>query len=335
MILNRPGRGYPLSEFGISIPSSPNKAKRLLQVIREHEVLGPLEDKWLLGDDGVELTKEDILRTHSPEYVEKLFSDRVDEVIIQVFELIDANGNYHRYDPAKAKRPLSELFDRSLYGLAGTYQACRVAADTGFCFYLSGGGHHAHSDFGHGFCVLNDILIALHKMQAEKLANNIWIIDVDVHKGDGVAAITKDDPSIVTLSAHMARGWPLDIPEFDDEGNQHPSYTPSDIDIPIESGEEPLYNEKLKEALDKLSTYPQPDLAFVQLGADPYEKDGLPSTALMKLTLEQMNRRNEIIYRFIEERKIPAVYIMSGGYGEHAWEPYPDFVIRALLDRLV
>ena len=304
-----------------------------MQVIREHEILGPLEEKWLIGDDGVEVTKEDILRTHSPEYVEKLFSDKVDEVMIQVFELIDSNGNYHRYDPSKAKRPLSQLFDRSLQGLAGTYQACRVAASTGFCFYLSGGGHHAHRDFGHGFCVINDIMIALHKMQAEKLARDIWIIDVDVHKGDGVAAIAKDDPSIITLSVHMARGWPLDIPEFGADGKRHPSYTPSNIDVPIESGEERFYNERLKAALDELSGYPLPDLAFIQLGADPYEKDGLPSTALMKLTLDQMNERNAMIYRFIEDRKIPAVYIMSGGYGEHSWEPYPDFLIRALLDR--
>jgi acetoin utilization deacetylase AcuC-like enzyme len=334
MILNRPGRGSPLSDFGISIPSSPDRGKRILQVLREHEILGPLEEKWLLGDDGVQITKEDVLRTHSPEYVEKLFSDKVEEVMIQVYELIDSDGNYHRYDPSKAAKPLSGMFDRSLRGLAGTYQVCRVAASTGFCFNLSGGGHHAHRDFGHGFCVLNDIMIALHKMQAEKLATNIWIIDVDVHKGDGVASITQDDSTITTLSVHMARGWPLDIPEFDAAGNRHPSYTPSDIDVPIESGEEPLYNRKLKEALDELSKYPLPDLAFVQLGADPYEKDGLPSTALMKLTLEQMNERNALIYRFIEDRSIPAAYIMSGGYGEHAWEPYPDFLIRALLDRL-
>jgi acetoin utilization deacetylase AcuC-like enzyme len=281
MILYRPRRGYPVSEFGIDIPSSPNKAAKLLEVVRNHDVLGPLEKKWLIGDDNVEITKEDILRTHSPEYVEKLFSDQVEEVLIQVFELIDSEGNYHRYDPSKAKRPLSQLFDRSLWGLAGTYQACRTGISSGFCFYLSGGGHHAHRDFGHGFCVLNDILIAIHKMQAEKLAGRVWIIDV-----------------------------------------------------PVESGEEHLYNKKLTEALERLSGYPRPDFAFIQLGVDCYEKDGLPSTDPLNLTLEQLNERNALIYQFIEERKIPATYIMSGGYGPHAWEPYPDFVIRALLDRL-
>ena len=94
------------------------------------------------------------------------------------------------------------------------------------------------------------------------------------------------------------------------------------------------FRKKERKALEELSGYPKPDLAYVQLGADPYENDGLASTDLLKLTLEQMNERNRIIYRFLEERKIPATYIMSGGYGERAWEPYPDFLIRALLDRL-
>jgi len=334
MILKRPGNGFPLSDFGITIPQAPDKAARVLEALKAHQILGPLEDRWLLQNDGVGITKEDILRTHSPEYVERLFSDRVDEVIIEVFELIDKDGNYHRYDPSKAKRPLSEMFDRSMRQLSGMYQACKVGVSQGFCFYLSGGGHHAHRDFGHGFCVVNDILIALHKMQAEDLARNIWIIDVDVHKGDGVAAITKDDPSIVTLSVHMARGWPLDIPEYNEAGKRHPSYIPSDIDVPIESGEEALYNDKLRAALAKLEGYPRPDLAFVQLGADPYEKDELPSTALMKLTLDQINERNRVIYRFLEDRQIPSTYIMSGGYGRYSWEAYPDFLIQALLDRL-
>ncbi|MBN1686806.1 MAG: hypothetical protein JW852_09135, partial [Spirochaetales bacterium] len=69
MILYRPGNSVPLTDFGISIPSAPDKAERVLQALRQHEVLGPREDEWLIGDDGVEVTKEDILRVHSPEYV--------------------------------------------------------------------------------------------------------------------------------------------------------------------------------------------------------------------------------------------------------------------------
>jgi acetoin utilization deacetylase AcuC-like enzyme len=334
MILYRPGRRAPLGEFGIDIPSSPDKIGRVLNALKSHEVLGPLVDRWLIGADDSVVTREDLLRTHSPEYVGKLFSDQVEEVLIKVFELVDKDGNYNRYDPAKAKRPLSGMFDRSLRGLAGTYQACEVALETGFCFYLAGGGHHAHRDFGHGFCVINDILVALHKMQFEGRIKTAWIIDVDVHKGDGVAAITEGDDSIITLSSHMAHGWPLDLPEFREDGSRHPSYTPSDIDIPIDKSEGREYNPRLLDGLAKLEAFPRPDLALVQLGADPYEKDGLPSTDLLNLTLEQMNERNLIIYDFLKKRSIPGIYLMSGGYGEYSWEPYPDFLIHALRDHL-
>ena len=334
MILHRPGSDAPLKEYGIGIPTAPDRAARILEVLRAHETIGPKEEEWLIGDDGSEVTRIDILRTHSPEYVEKLLSDRLDEVLAKVFELIDENGNYHRYNPEKAKRPLSGLFDRSLQGLAGTYQACKVAVEKGFCFYFGGGGHHAHREFGHGFCVISDIMIALHKIQAEGRAKTIWIIDVDAHKGDGVAAITGDDPTIIALSVHMAHGWPLDLPEFREDGTRHPSYTPSDIDVPIESGEENHYNTRLAAALDELANYPRPDLALVELGADPYEKDELPSTDPLNLTLDQMNERNLLIYEFLKNRNISSAYLMSGGYGEHAWEPYPGFLIHALLDRL-
>ena len=334
MILLRPGTGAPLEEYGIEIPASPDRVARILEVLRAHETIGPREREWLIGEDGSEVTRQDILRTHSPEYVERLFSEKVDEIIVGVYELVDKNGNYHRYNPENATRPLSGLFDRSFSRLAGTYQACKVAVDTGFCFCFGGGGHHAHREFGHGFCILNDIMVALHKMQTEGRAGTIWVIDVDAHKGDGVAAIARDDEAIVTLSVHMAHGWPLDLPEFREDGSRHPSYTPSDIDVPIESGEEGVYNQRLAAALDALARYPKPDLALIEMGADPYEKDELPSTDPLNLTLEQMNERNLLIYEFLKSRSIPSAYLMSGGYGKHAWEPYPHFLVHALLDRL-
>ena len=334
MILQIPGRGVPLSEYGIEIPSSPDRVARILEILRGHEKIGPLESSWLIGDDGSTVTKTDLLRVHTADYVEALFSDRVEDILVQIFELIDENGNYHRYNPERATRPLSGMFDRSLRGLTGTYQCCKRAMEKGFCFYFGGGGHHGHASFGHGFCVLNDIMIGLRKMQAEDRIGTAWVIDVDAHKGDGVAAITQGDSSMVTLSAHMAHGWPLDLPEIRDDGTRHPSYTSSDIDVPVDQGEESEYVPRLRAALEKLAEYPRPDLALVELGADAYEKDGLESTQILKLTLEQMNARNRLIYEFLTDRNIPSAYLMSGGYGLHAWEPYPDFLIRALTDKL-
>ena len=85
--------------------------------------------------------------------------------------------------------------------------------------------------------LLNDIVIAIRKLQAENRIKTAWVIDIDAHKGDGTAALTADDPSIVTLSIHMGRGWPLDGPSHDAAGRINPSFIPSDIDIPVFAGE--------------------------------------------------------------------------------------------------
>lgn len=334
MILHRPGHRAPLSDYGIEIPAAPDRVNKILNAIKSDPELGPLESRWLLGDDGGALTREDLERVHSHAYIERLFSDEVEQVLIEVYELIDENGNYYRYNPENAKRPLKSMFDRSLKSHSGSYQCCRIALDAGFCFYLAGGGHHAHRDFGHGFCILNDIVIPLRRLQAEGRIKTAWIIDVDAHKGDGVAEVTQGDDSIITLSAHMAQGWPMDLPKTLKDGSPNPVFIPSDIDIPIEHGEEDEYCDRLEEGLRQLDRYPRPDLALVQLGADPYERDGLPSTSLLQLSLEQLGRRDRLIYEFLEERRIPGAYLMSGGYGDHSWEPYPPFLIPVLKERL-
>ena len=79
--------------------------------------------------------------------------------------------------------------------------------------------HHAQRAYGDGFCIVNDIVIAIRKLQAEGLVRTAWVIDIDAHKGDGTAAITLGDDSIITLSIHMAQGWPLDGKKYDE--NEH------------------------------------------------------------------------------------------------------------------
>jgi acetoin utilization deacetylase AcuC-like enzyme len=105
--------------------------------------------------------------------------------------------------------------------------------------------HHAQKEHGAGFCMVNDLVIALRRLQSEGRIRTAWVIDVDAHKGDGTAAITAEDDSIATLSIHMARGWPLDQPEYDAAGRFNPSFVPSTIDIPIEPGRS-LYNQQLR-----------------------------------------------------------------------------------------
>jgi acetoin utilization deacetylase AcuC-like enzyme len=248
--------------------------------------------------------------------------------------LIDEQGNYYLYDPDIATLPLTRLFDRTLTTVASTVQCCRTALDNNFCYAFRGGMHHAQCGYGAGFCPINDIVIAIRKLQAENSIRTAWVIDTDAHKGDGTAALTRGDDSITTLSIHMAHGWPLDGEKYDHSGNLNPSFTPSNIDIPMARGEDHLYVSRLQEGLNKLANRSLPDLAVVVSGADPYEKDKLPSTADLKLTLAQMKQRDLLVYGFLKERKIPGAYLMAGGYGERSWQVYAQFLEWALLDNL-
>ena len=267
-------------------------------------------------------------------YIQKLYSNALEQEIVKTFELIDSHGQFFRYNPQNATLPLTDLFGRILDRVAGTWQCCMVALREGFCFYFGGGMHHAQKHYGNGFCIVNDIVIAVRRLQAENRIKTAWIIDVDAHKGDGTAALTADDDSITTLSIHMARGWPLDGERYDKKGNLHLSFIPSDIDIPIAPGEDHRYVNALRQGLDRLDTFPTPDIAVVVSGADPYEKDTLPSTSGLKLSLEQLKTRDIMVYNFLKERGIPRAYLMAGGYGEHAWEVYAQFLEWALLDFL-
>ena len=320
-----------LDTFGILIPVHFSKAGTTLQTLRNHPLLGPREGEWLMPSREGGISQEDVLRAHTPEYVRRLFEQNTEAEIISTYELIAADGSYHRYDPERARGPLRGVLDRALARVSGTYQCCEHALDTGFCFYLGGGMHHAHPDQGKGFCLVNDIVISLRRLQAEGRIQRAWVIDVDAHKGDGTAAMTREDPSIVTLSVHMAEGWPLDEDKVLPDGSPNPSFVPSDLDIPIGSGQEAKYQRALLDGLRHLEKYPRPDLALVVQGADPFELDELQSTARIKLTLDQLLKRDQSIFTFLQERNIPQACLMAGGYGRETWRVYTQFLEWALL----
>ncbi len=334
MIIYDEHHRFSLYEFGIQIPVRNSRATRTFENLKTHPILGERFKDWFIAKESRRLDRSDLERAHDPEYVAKLFSDALEEEIVKTFELIDARGEHYRYTPQTAKLPLSKLFDRILDRVSGTWQCCKVALERGFCFYFGGGMHHAQFDFGNGFCILNDIVIAARKLQADGDARTVWVIDVDAHKGDGTAALTAGDDSIITLSAHMAQGWPLDGAPRDSDGNLNPSFIPSDIDIPVHTGQDHQYVDLLKEGLAELDRHPRADIAIVLAGADPYEKDELPSTSHLKLTLEQLFERDKLIYQFLKDRKIPGAYLMAGGYGDSSWQVYTQFLVWALSDRL-
>jgi acetoin utilization deacetylase AcuC-like enzyme len=297
--------------------------------------------------------RRDLERVHQGEFITGLYGEGLLPALLNAYELIDPQGRPHRYEPDRAIKPLTGLFETILDQAGGTYLACRLAlgqpgpaGTPGFCYYLGGGMHHARYDRGAGFCLVNDIMIAARKLQNEGLARLIWVVDVDAHKGCGTAELVsfsrargelglkpgKTGAEILTLSVHMAAGWPLDEETLQGALPGRAPLIPSDVEIPLAAGEEAAYVPELEQGLytlEAISHGQKPDLAIVVDGADPYEHDGLPSSALLKLTLDQCAARDWSIYTFLQARSIPSAWIMAGGYGERAWEP-AAFFLRSL-----
>jgi acetoin utilization deacetylase AcuC-like enzyme len=344
------------SDYGIMLPIAASRAKKIVEHLdpgvasASGKFPGPVLDirqtLAVLGKSSDVIKRADIERVHSAKYVNALFSDGLLGELLNAYELIGAGGKPNRYEPDKAVQPLSALFDKILAQCAGAYLACAAAlAGVGkggyrhFCYFLAGGNHHARYDTGAGFCLINEIIIAARKLQAEGDAHIVWIIDVDAHKGCGSAELVsfirggkgsvpfEKGCDIFTLSIHMARGWPLDAETLRNSAAGRAPLIPSDVEIPVEAGEEARYISRLEEGLRELERLSiKPDIAIVVDGADPYEHDGLLSSALLRLSLEQCVERDMLIYNFLSERKIPSAWIMAGGYGERAWEPPYHFL---------
>lgn len=333
MLLYDLSTNIPLSKFGIDIPTNPDKITKILEYLKSNKKLSYILEKNILSTIDCEFSKEDLERVHSKDYVARLFSTHVEEEVIRAFELQNTDGTFNRFNPNKAVLPLSKLFEIELKNGAGVFQCLSTAINDGFCYYFGGGRHHGKFDYGDGFCIINDIVVAIRKLQSNNLADTVWVIDVDAHKGDGTAILTQNDPSIITLSIHMANGWPLDRPEYENGIRNH-SHISSDIDIKIASGEEDIYNARLKEGLSKLSKYKKPQIALVLSGVDTYEFDELPSTYEIKMTIDQIFERDMMVYNFLKENGIPMAYLMAGGYGKMSWRPYSKFLEEIMLQKI-
>ncbi len=316
-----------LDKYGIEIPMQDDRATKCYQFLKERYPGN--EHKFAIKPNLLMPTKEDLLLAHDLQFVEKIISDEnIDKLIIEGFELINDDGTFHRYNPARSSKPLKNLATTLLLHTGACIQGAEVALQYGFAYVLGGGGHHAMTFAPRGFCLVNDIVITIRKMQQLKRIKTAWVVDVDAHKGDGTAQITHGDPSILTLSIHMEKGWPLIGEEIDEHGNLHPWLIPNDIDIPIAEGQENSYLSKLEEGLNKLKKISPtlPELVIVVHGSDPYEHDCLQSTQLMKLSLSQMFQRDMLLYNFFENLKISQLYLMAGGYGANVWEVHAQFL---------
>ncbi len=171
-----------------------------------------------------------------------------------------------------------ELVDRARRSVGGTLAATEHALDFGVAINLGGGTHHAGHDFARGYCLFNDVAVALAALRRVDLGRRALIVDCDVHQGDGTAQIFADDPRTFTLSLHGARNYPF-------------SRVPSDLDVDIASGTgDARYLRALREALDFALDRARPDFAFYLAGADPWEGDRLGRLKLSKAGLLRARR---------------------------------------------
>ena len=195
-----------------------------------------------------------------------------------------------------------QMVERSRRSAGATISACRAALEWGTAANLAGGTHHAYADHGEGFCVFNDAAVAARLMQAERLVRRVAIVDLDVHQGNGTAAILARDESVFTLSLHAERNYP-----FTKES--------SDLDVALPDGTgDAVYLDALREALDAMFARFAPELIIYLAGADPHEGDRL---GRLKLSMAGLAARDGTVLECARERDIPVALAMAGGYGKN------------------
>ena len=208
--------------------------------------------------------------------------------------------------------PWSErMVERARRSVGATIQAARTAllGGEGVAANLAGGTHHGFAHKGSGYCVFNDVAVAARLMQAEwhrqqRRLLRVLMVDLDVHQGNGTAAIFREDATVFTFSMHGARNFPF-------------RKEPGDLDVDLPDGcTDGPYLQALDEALDQVwqrhQAGQQPGLAFYLAGADPHEGDRLGRLGLTDAGLAERDRR---VLSALRERRIPVAVVMAGGYG--------------------
>ena len=227
---------------------------------------------------------EDVLRVHTEDYVTRL-----------------CNGSLTAKELRRLGLPWSEsLVRRSFYAVGGTLAAAQASLGEGYSSNLAGGTHHSFPDRGEGFCVLNDVAIAIRSMRARKLISRAAIVDCDVHQGNGTASIFSGDADTFTFSMHGANNYPL-----------FKAQSSLDVELPDGTSDDE-YLETLGHHLPTVFAH-NADIVFYLAGADPYAGDKLGRLAL---TIDGLCRRDARVLRECYEREVPVVTVMSGGYGK-------------------
>jgi acetoin utilization deacetylase AcuC-like enzyme len=229
-----------------------------------------------------EAAVEDVLLVHTEDYVTRLRAGAL--------------------TPRELRRlglPWSKaLVRRSFLATSGTMAAARAALAEGVGANLAGGTHHAFPDRGEGFCVLNDVAVAVRALRRDRVARRAAVVDLDVHQGNGTAHIFADDPDVFTFSMHGAKNYPL-----------FKLRSSLDVELADRTGDAE-YLEALARHLPRVFAH-APDVVFYLGGADPFEGDKL---GRLSLSIEGLRARDELVLGGCRARGLPVVTVMSGGY---------------------
>jgi acetoin utilization deacetylase AcuC-like enzyme len=229
-------------------------------------------------------TLEDVKLVHTDDYVSRLCA-----------------GQLTAREVRRLGLPWSEsLVRRSFYAVGGTISASVSALAEGFSANLAGGTHHSFADRGEGFCVLNDVAIAIRALRKRGMIRHAAIIDCDVHQGNGTAMIFSEDPDTFTFSMHGANNYPL-----------FKANSTVDIELPDRTNDTD-YLESLTDGLPAVFDW-EPDLVFYLAGADPYLNDKLGRLAV---SIDGLRMRDELVLNECFRREVPIATVMSGGYGK-------------------
>lgn len=192
-----------------------------------------------------------------------------------------------------------EMVERSRRSVGGTIAACRSSLQHGVAINLAGGTHHAFPDHGEGFCVFNDVAVAIRTLQRAGDIDLAVVIDCDVHQGNGTAAIFQHDDTVFTFSIHADHNFPF-----------HKEH--SDLDIPLpDDTDDSSYLALLDESLGRVLSLAGFDLAVYVAGADPYAGDRLGK---MNLTKAGLRARDHQVLAACRQAQIPVAIVMGGGY---------------------
>ena len=226
---------------------------------------------------------EDVLLVHTARYLKRIKTGTLSVAELRTLEI--------RYSP--------ELVRFALLSVGGTVLAARKALECGLAVHIGGGFHHAFPDHGEGFCLLNDVAVAVRKMIEEKLARKVMVVDCDLHQGNGTATALAGRKDVFTLSIHQMDIYPTEKPL-------------STVDIGLMSGDGDVqYLAQLGAHIPRVYSEFRPDLVIYLAGADPFEKDQLGGLSLTKAGLKE---RDKVVIENARRLGIPVAVVLAGGY---------------------